>query len=1135
MEMTLTGKTMKKSIYIVLAIAALALQACQLIEESFKIGLTATMEPTAIATKTSLSPTGTSGYDVLWSTGDKIGVYIDGATAPTPFTLTSGAGTTTASFSGEGIGSNYLAFYPQSMLSSRSGNTLNITIPSEQTYVPGSFDEDTYPMVASSGSPQLQFRNICSIVRISLIGTQTVSKIVFQTNDPSVKVSGAASVNVSSPSAPTITMAANASDNVVLNTGSVQLSDTPTDFYFVLPPQTYTGGFKVRVYSGEEYIEKSYDSDFTMVRSMVHRAAVFAFDAPTSVNKYLTFTSEGTTTIYLDNYGGNAPLLYYSFDATNWVQWDYSELSFTSSNHLYICGDNPEGINLSVEKNSRLNSAGDKYGISGNIMSLINNREDLFIIPGDLCFAFLFEHCANLTSVPELPATTLKYRCYERMFNGCTSLISAPVLPAMTLAEKCYAEMFYGCTNLATAPELPATTLAVRCYENMFSGCTSLTIVPELPATSLAHYCYVAMFAGCTSLTAIPELPATTLADYCYAAMFGGCTSLVVAPELPLTNLASGCYYDMFSGCSNLAVAPELPATTLADACYSNMFAGCTSLTTAPELPAATLADACYGYMFAGCTSLTTAPELPATTLAASCYYGMFSGCSNLAVAPELPATTLADWCYGYMFAGCTSLTTAPELPATTLAPGCYMWMFSDCSNLIIAPELSATVLASGCYNFMFLRCRLLEVAPVLPATILTDRCYEAMFAGCTSLDYIKCLATDISAEDCVRSWVQEVSRNGIFVKDGSMKDWSTGDSGIPYAWTVENDGETPITANKYLAFTTEGTTTISLENYGGNAPLLYYSTDAMSWSEWDYSELTFSNSEPLYICGNNPNGINSSENKYSFFTSTGNNFGISGDIMSLINKDVDTFIIPNDYCFFHLLSNCDKLITPPSLPATTLTYGCYMSMFWGCSSLTTAPSLPATTLADLCYFEMFEDCTSLLTAPELPATILTRSCYTYMFANCTSLTSTPALPATSLALWCYSSMFDGCTNITYATALPATQLVEGCYLAMFNDCTSLTTAPELPATTLAFICYERMFNNCTSLNFVKCLAEDINETYCVHNWLSGVSSNGTFVKATSMNDWTRGPSGIPTGWTVINDGDIPSGGLEGTDEEDWN
>ena len=86
--------------------------------------------------------------------------------------------------------------------------------------------------------------------------------------------------------------------------------------------------------------------------------------------------------------------------------------------------------------------------------------------------------------------------------------------------------MFYNCTNLTTAPELPATTLAEYCYYYMFNGCTGLTTAPELPATTLAEYCYSSMFIGCTGLTTAPELPATTLAEYCYYYMFNGCTGL---------------------------------------------------------------------------------------------------------------------------------------------------------------------------------------------------------------------------------------------------------------------------------------------------------------------------------------------------------------------------------------------------------------------------------------------------------------------------------------------------------------------------------------------------------------------------------------------------------------------------------
>jgi beta-galactosidase len=86
--------------------------------------------------------------------------------------------------------------------------------------------------------------------------------------------------------------------------------------------------------------------------------------------------------------------------------------------------------------------------------------------------------------------------------------------------------MFYNCTNLTSAPELPATTLSTSCYAGMFYNCTNLTSAPELPATTLADYCYTAMFANCTSLTSAPKLPAITLAQYCYRNMFYGCSSL---------------------------------------------------------------------------------------------------------------------------------------------------------------------------------------------------------------------------------------------------------------------------------------------------------------------------------------------------------------------------------------------------------------------------------------------------------------------------------------------------------------------------------------------------------------------------------------------------------------------------------
>ena len=223
------------------------------------------------------------------------------------------------------------------------------------------------------------------------------------------------------------------------------------------------------------------------------------------------------------------------------------------------------------------------------------------------------------------------------------------------------------------------------------------------------------------------------------------------------------------------------------------------------------------------------------------------------------------------------------------------------------------------------------------------------------------------------------------------------------------------------------------------------------------------------------------------------------------------------NYCYSHMFYNCTSLTTAPALPATTLADYCYQGMFYNCTSLTTAPELPATTLAEYCYSRMFYGCSSLTTAPELPATTLADNCYNNMFNGCTSLTTAPELPATTLASQCYVTMFYNCTSLTTAPELPATTLASDCYGSMFGGCTSLVNAPELPATTLEWSCYSFMFYNCTSLNYIKCLATDISAASCTQNWVSGVASSGTFIKAASMTGWTTGVNGIPTNWTVQN------------------
>lgn len=180
----------------------------------------------------------------------------------------------------------------------------------------------------------------------------------------------------------------------------------------------------------------------------------------------------------------------------------------------------------------------------------------------------------------------------------------------------------------------------------------------------------------------------------------------------------------------------------------------------------------------------------------------------------------------------------------------------------------------------------------------------------------------------------------------------------------------------------------------------------------------------------------------------------------------------------------------------------------------------------DYVFLELFStfDSGSRLTSIEglvLPATTLSMYCYYGMFAYCTSLTTIPSgfLPARALEQSCYAEMFKGCSNLATVASdsLQATTLATTCCHTMFSGCTSLTTAPDLLATTLQNQCYQGMFSDCTSLNYVKCLATNISAYEPTYQWLSNVSSSGTFVKASSTNWGDCGVSSIPCNWTIQN------------------
>jgi len=64
------------------------------------------------------------------------------------------------------------------------------------------------------------------------------------------------------------------------------------------------------------------------------------------------------------------------------------------------------------------------------------------------------------------------------------------------------------------------------------------------------------------------------------------------------------------------------------------------------------------------------------------------------------------------------------------------------------------------------------------------------MFYDCSGLTSLICLATSISASNCLKEWVKNVSLTGIFYKADGMTGWTQyGNSAVPYdsnnPWTI--------------------------------------------------------------------------------------------------------------------------------------------------------------------------------------------------------------------------------------------------------------------------------------------------------------------------------------------------------------
>ncbi len=206
------------------------------------------------ATKTSLS----ENWSVLWQDADKITVFA-GNTAPSCYMVSKGAGTASAIFEavstsskGSPLSAN-IAVYPYDAgMTVSSDGTVTLTIPQTQQYVAGGFAPEVNVMAAATpdvSGESFAFKNLLSIIRVSLTGTDVIQKLVFSGNNGE-PVCGKATVKPVFGEEPTLSFASNAGMTLTLDCGQgVELSSKPTEFILAVPPMEYANGFKVTAFS----------------------------------------------------------------------------------------------------------------------------------------------------------------------------------------------------------------------------------------------------------------------------------------------------------------------------------------------------------------------------------------------------------------------------------------------------------------------------------------------------------------------------------------------------------------------------------------------------------------------------------------------------------------------------------------------------------------------------------------------------------------------------------------------------------------------------------------------------------------------------------------------------------------------
>lgn len=338
---------MKRYIYYIWCLLGLSLlTGCMFEEEAIEteegnlvhMVFTAMVEDGDLLTKTMLDENEVDGVrNVLWEPDDVIGIATYNGTYQSFENILEEPAASGVFEGSVSTDIKYYAIYPY-VKNQKMSTSVAVNIPVKQNYKSNSFDGSAAPVVGKGNHAEpLYFMNLTGALAINMTGTAKIKSIVFETTSGE-KVSGEGAVDPDYADYPVLTMSETADTYVVLDCGEgVQLSGDPTSFHFVLPPATYNGFDLLITTTDGQFMQKSTDKQLTIKRSIITKAASFAFE--NTADTFVNLSERGNANCYIVPQSG-----YYSFDGT---VIGNGEFGFPANNNFHT--DSPEIFPASVD------------------------------------------------------------------------------------------------------------------------------------------------------------------------------------------------------------------------------------------------------------------------------------------------------------------------------------------------------------------------------------------------------------------------------------------------------------------------------------------------------------------------------------------------------------------------------------------------------------------------------------------------------------------------------------------------------------------------------------------------------------------------------------------------------------------